>query len=220
MDRLARKIVNQAQTAALNDNTIADYLRSVTYAFPKKRKLGKNPRRVLKPQLMEAKATTLLYDAAIDFVDQAAWDRMLDKYKQDYVPKHRAPEYVIDEATDDTEAYYAWEYERDVINDFVTAVRSGQEQGASENGVTDFVWIAVVDDRTDECCLWRDGLLVSEIEKQLKAHVHEDENCVLGSNGLVPPLHFNCRCSLAPATDEIPEKPDVDYKSFEDWLNT
>ena len=122
--------------------------------------------------------------------------------------------------TAEGEEYYAWEYERDITNDFVYAVREGAIEAAKENGITDFVWIAVVDDKTDACCLWRDGLLTSEIEAKLKEHESEDEDCNLGGSGLVPPLHFNCRCSLAPATDAIPQKPEVDYASFDKWLET
>ena len=91
---------------------------------------------------------------------------------------------------------------------------------AQENGITDFVWIAVVDDKTDLCCLWRDGLLTSEIQAKLSEHADDDAGCDLGGDGLVPPLHFNCRCSIAPATDAVPKKPDVDYQSFDQWLET
>lgn len=164
----------------------------------------------------------------LDREGEAAWDDMLDSYKKDFVPVWRAPEYVVDipitdpthQVTTGEDVWYAWEFERDLTNEFVKSVREGTVEAATENGVTDFVWIAVIDSATDACCRWRDGLLVSEIEKELGGHKDEDAECALEDEGLVPPIHFNCRCTLAPATDNIPDKPDIDSPSFEQWLET
>jgi hypothetical protein len=44
--------------------------------------------------------------------------------------------------------------------------------------------------------------------------VETDESYIL--NGVVS---HNCRCTLAPAVDDIPEIPDNNLAEFEDWLN-
>jgi len=227
LDKLRRRIVNQAQSSAMNDSTVNDFMINVMQAFPKPR-VVRRPKRILKPQLMEADDPTDLNvsqlsedppaDVALDFIDDQAWQDMLEYYKEDYVPQWRAPEYLVDLPTSDEETWYAWEFERDLVNEFVQSVRDGQIEAANENGITDFVWIAVVDNVTDACCLWRDGLLVSEIEQSLDDHQDEDDECNAEGDGLTPPLHFNCRCTLAPATDEIPEKPDTQGNEFDDWL--
>lgn len=255
MDRLGRKIVGMAHSSALNAKDKEAFLIDVLQAFPQKKSV-KVPRRILKPKLMEADgqkpaapnisistgdpdwlqtyqdarrqgATSAEATMLLDQVGQATWNEMLDDYKSEFVPKWRAPEYVVDIPITDptiqrdgTEVWYAWEFERDMTNEFVAAVRDGQIDSAKENGITDFVWIAVIDSVTDACCRWRDGLLVSEIEAQLDNHTDDDEECRLDGDGLVPPIHFNCRCTLAPATENIPDKPDDGSSSFEEWLES
>ena len=45
--------------------------------------------------------------------------------------------------------------------------------------------------------------------------VSEDESYIL--NGSVS---HNCRCALAPATDDLPETPASNEKDFDAWLNS
>lgn len=239
LDKLRRKILTQAQTAALTSDNVEDYLRSVMRAFPEAKSL-KRPKRILKPQLVEADVTDPLvdpenipegtlttiqmgvrkYDQATDFIDETEWNAMVDSYKSTYVPEYRDPANVLSQTLADEDGIYAWEFERDLTQEFVVSVRDGMVDAANDNGITDFVWISIVDDKTDSCCLWRDGLLTSEIEKQLASHEDEDAECNIDSDGIVPPLHFGCRCSLAPATDAIPDKPDTGAKEFEEWINS
>lgn len=226
MDRLGRNIVSRAQSSALLAKDEFDFLFDVLLSFPKK-KVYKRPPRVLKPQLMTEADAPQKSDIAIDMIDDNTWLDMVDEYKTEYIPKWRAPENIIDiPVTDPTitaggeEVWYAWEFERDLTNEFVKSVRDGQIDAAKDSGITDFVWVAVIDSATDACCRWRDGLLISEIEKQLKQHESEDDECDLDTDGLNPPLHFNCRCTLAPATDNIPEKPGPESKDFEEWLES
>lgn len=249
MDRLSRKIVTMAQSSALNAKDLEAYLIDVVQAFPQKKR-AKVPRRILKPELMteaggsppspkmsitvgtpdwqkkynaarsdgatSAEATDLLSEDA-----RAYWDDLLNAYKDEYVPKWRAPEYVIDipiidpsVQMDGSEVWYAWEFERDMTNEFVKSVREGQIESANENGITDFVWIAIIDSATcDDCCgdygcRDFDGLLISEIEK------------MTGGGTTAAPAHFNCRCTLAPATENIPDKPDDGSAEFEQWLES
>ena len=238
-DRLRRRVVSQAQSAAIGDDEPKKFLTSVLAAFPRPRRV-KRPTRILKPSLMEADDPRDPFarlgginpperfggendedlSAAIDLIDDAAWQEMVEEYKQDVVPSWRGPESIVDIPTTDGDTWYGWELERDLTNEFVQSVRDGTIEAAKENGITDFVWIAVVDDVTDACCLWRDGLLVSEIEEQLADHESADAECDVEDDGLTPPLHFNCRCTLAPATDEIPEKPNDGMVEFDDWLNS
>lgn len=247
MDRLGRKIVSTIQTSALNAPDMESFLQDVMSAFPT-RKAYKRPPRSLKP-LQESDRRTIssgvpdwqqTYEDAraegataaeatmlLDQEGQAAWDDMVQAYKNEYIPEWRAPEYVVNIPITDptiqqdgTEVWYAWEFERDMTNEFVNAVREGQIQGAKDAGITDFVWIAVIDSVTDACCRWRDGLLVSEIKDRLPQHEDEDDSCNLENDGLTPPLHFNCRCTLAPATDNIPDKPDDGAAEFNEWLDT
>lgn len=221
-DRLRRKIVSYAQGAAIQATDPQDFAIDVFMAMPKARKVTV-PRRTLKP-LREADEVRINkkppVDIAIDNIDGDAWKDMLDAYTAEYIPKYRGPEYVIDLPTKEGDTWYAWELERDLTNEFVSSVRDGQISAARDAGITDFVWIAVIDDKTDPCCAWRDGLLISEIEDQISDHEDDDAQCNMDSNGLNPPLHFNCRCTLAPATDSIPDKPDDAAKDFEEWLNT
>lgn len=232
MDRLRRKVLNQAQSSALNAPTAEAFLIDVMQSFPQTR-VVKRPKRILKPKLMESGpwdnwappqlnsqiiSDNPPADVAIDNIDDAAWQDMLDAYKNDFLPKTRGPEYIVNMPVSDADTWYAWEFERDMTNEFVQSVRDGQVEAATDNGITDFVWIAVVDAVTDACCLWRDGLLVSEIAAQLSDHSDEDGECSIDGDGLTPPIHFNCRCSLAPATDDIPSKPNDNGAEFDDWL--
>jgi len=82
-------------------------------------------------------------------------------------------------------------------------------------GVKDLNWIAVIDDRTDDCCLWRDGLTTMEIEDELNGN-HADDDC----DATTPPAHFNCRCRLAPVTDDLPDVPASNQIDFEEWLDS
>ena len=220
IDRLRRRLASYAQAAALTAKNETDFAQDVYAAFPRARKVSV-PRRILKSnQHMEAAGDSKA-DFAIDNVDDDTWNEMLDSYMNEYVPKTRSPEYIIEQpSVTGEDTWYAWEFERDLTNEFVQAVRDGQIAAANENGITDFVWIAVVDDRTDQCCLWRDGLLVSEIEEKSADHEGEDDDCNVEGDGLTPPIHFNCRCTLAPATENIPERPDDGAQDFEEWLNS
>ena len=225
MDRMRRKIVSFAQGAALNAPDQTAFLIDVMQCFPKKKMVRKHPRRILKPELMEA--THVISDdpaaeVSIDNIDDAAWQDMLDSYMTDYVPQWRDPAFVVDlpnpsgtVQADGTEVYYAWEYENDITNEFVQSVRDGQKDAATENGITDFVVISIIDSHTcDNCCgdfgcADFDGLLVSEVEE------------MTGGDQTTPSYHPGCRCTLAPATENVPDKPDDNMNQvFDDWLST
>jgi hypothetical protein len=113
---------------------------------------------------------------------------------------------------------YGWELEQQLTHDFVKSVRDGQIDAANVNGINEFIWIAIIDQRTCElCCEWRSGLTTSEIEKTLADNPELKEHCDV----VVPPAHFNCRCGIAPVAIDL-ETTDIqttDAKEFDDWLN-
>lgn len=155
-----------------------------------------------------------------EFIDEDEWQEILRAYKTQYVPKWRDPrsgqlESPVSVGESEEVAVYPWQLEREITDDFVTRVNNGTHEGAKAQGITDFVWIAIVDDRTDDCCLKRDGLTVTEIRAKLKGE-WADDKC----RASVPPAHPNCRCRVAPATGDLPEVPESNEADFYDWLNS
>lgn len=153
-----------------------------------------------------------------DFVDHLEYEDIVSTYKKEYVPEWRDPRHDTGEIdVADTGGYqvYSWQLENEMTEDFVTKVRTGSHEGARKQGISDFVWIAVLDSHTDECCEKRFGLTTSEIKDKLSGEWSGDE-----CRAIVPPAHFNCRCSLAPATDDLPDVPESNESDFEEWLNS
>lgn len=148
-------------------------------------------------------------------IEKDEWTGILDDYYSEYFPGDsylRSPYGKIFDTEDG--ARYAWQLEQDVSEDFVSQVRDGENEAANDQGITDMQWIAVLDNKTDDCCAWRDGLTTSEIEKKLD---DQDDDC---DDALAPPLHPLCRCRLAPMTDDFPETAQADFGSFDNWLET
>lgn len=189
-------------------------IQSLIYKLPKS-KAAERRRALKKVQVTEAdRDSDYESDLSSGLITDEEWEDILTQYKSE-ISVDRSPEtyFSIAKGADEVKRY-AWEMESEIVQDFVQQVRLGQIDAANENGITDFIWIAVVDDRTDECCLWRDGLTTKEIEQKLKTDHREDE-CQTS----VPPAHFNCRCALAPATENIPDVPASNQAEFEKWLN-
>jgi SPP1 gp7 family putative phage head morphogenesis protein len=148
------------------------------------------------------------------WVTNKSWRNMVQDYKTEYGINNRGPEDIVNLPDSGGQQIYAWELERDLTQQFVEDVRAGQVDAMKKNGIIDFIWISIIDDRTDECCAWRDGLLVSEIKDALKGE-HSDDEC----DAIVPPAHVNCRCTLAPAMESIDEvTPSSDLPEFDEWL--
>src|SRR6185437_4775464 len=230
LDRIKRKVITFAQSSAMpkangKPDTEQEYLTHIARAFPQRKVVKRPPKALYK--VTEADPKKQKIDMSVATVDPDQWAQMVSDYKDDVVPRWREPEYTVNipitdgtiQATTGDEVWYAWEFEKDLVNEFVQSVRDGQVDAAKDNGITDFVWIAVIDSATDECCAWRDGLLTSEIQAKLDDEGESD--CPDGSGeGVTPPIHFNCRCTLAPATDDIPDRPDDGEKDFDEWLNS
>ena len=227
-DKLRRKILNAVQLSRINEDSTKDMIERVKRALPPSRAV-RRPARILKT-LKEARVSvngqemTILQlgakgddtvNLAQGFMDEELWDQLLEEYLTDYVPQYREPKMIFDvEVGGDTEEWYGWEIEQYVTHDFVDRVRRGQDEAAKQNGITDFMWISVIDDKTDECCAWRDGLTSAQIEAKLPQH--KDDEC----DAIVPPAHFNCRCTVAPMLDTMTDEPTVNVTEFEEWLNS
>lgn len=217
LEVMRRNLLNEIQRSAVSELDLDSFHQALAKIIPKRRRIESKRKALFKPVMREADQRPKQPVVAHEFIDEETWDVILDDYKEEFVPKWRGPEHVLDQAgpRPTKDDYYAWQFEKELTQDFVQQVREGQIDAAQENGITDFVWIAVVDDVTDECCLWRDGLTTKEIELELKTKRRNDE-----CDTSVPPAHFNCRCTLAPALEGIPDKPESNIGSFEEWLSS
>lgn len=208
------KILKAFEQGLVIDESSNDVFNRVIKAFPPCERYSKPPR-VLK-KIKEAERSKRI-DAANGFVTDEQWQDVVHDYLNEYVPQYsvRSPDRVMDikQPSGEYEERYGWEIEKETNHAFIDQVRSGQNETANQNGYTDMVWISILDDKTDDCCEWRNGLTSSEIEAKLEGE-HADDEC----DAIVPPAHFNCRCSLAPYTEDIGEPEKVDFSDFDEWL--
>lgn len=215
LNKFKYKLLKALELGLILRDDAKEVLSRVEMTYPKMKRY-KRPPRVMKRALEEA-GSGIKKDAALGFVSDHEWDQIVNEYKRKYIPKTRGPQYVydlhVDKTGEDYEEWYGWEIEQNLNDSFVQKVRQGQVDAAKQNGFTDMVWIAIVDDKTDECCLWRDGLTVTEIEARLR-EMNPDDDC----EGSVPPVHPNCRCTLAPYSEAIETIPQTDFKDFDSWL--
>lgn len=216
---LKSKVLRAIKMAEIMKDSPAKAIVKIRRAFPHITDISKGPKvlRRLKP-MREADKPNLTFGV----IDKDTWDQALTDYAEDDIPGPRGPDdkmilfSVGDQGDVEFHERYEWEIEQEVTQDFVEQVRDGQIDAANENGIDDFMWIAVSDDHTDECCLSRDGLSSSEIESQLKSGKIDSELC----DAEVPPAHFNCRCVPAPISSDLPDTAPPDYGSFDDWLDS
>lgn len=242
MNKLRRKIISSIEYSLAFGEPVEKAMGRVFMDLPKTKYLAK--KKVLKTvKVTEASGRRPKFIGEMDSVeitiggkkgisfgfewDQETWDNMITELASEHVFTDRSPEKFLDmknpyndlkirDKIPEEDKIYAWEIEQETVHDFVERVRSGQVEAAKKNGFNEFVWIAVLDDRTDECCEWRSGLLTSEIEHRLKTDMVND-HC----RAVVPPAHFNCRCTLAPASNDIEavDNTDVDME-FDAWLRS
>lgn len=220
LSRIRRDVLSAVELSRVMEEDLSSAVARVRRAFPGRKPFARPPRH-LRPVLREADKREKPEPLSTGFVDNAAWLEMVQDHKTEYVPEWRGPDQEfpredypnLKDIGSDDETVYGWEIEQALTHDYVSQVRDGQISGAQDQGIKDFVWIAIVDDKTDECCLWRDGLTTTEIESKLDS---QDDDC---EGATVPPGHFNCRCGLAPATEELPQAPASNAGEFDDWLN-
>lgn len=240
-NKLRRQIISALEYSLAFGETVDKALGRVFLIFPRQTPLPK--KKVLKTVKLEEarKPTFSKYSQSNDSIeidptreqptfgfefDEETWAKVIDDIGNDYAFTDRSPDAFFDmknpyndlpikNRLPEEDKIYAWELENEVVNDFVEQVRSGQVDAAKKNGISDFVWIAILDDRTDECCEWRNGLLTSEIKARLETDKSGD-HC----RAIVPPAHFNCRCTLAPATEDLEAVDNSDTeREFDEWLN-
>lgn len=210
--RLKNRVMEAFIQGMLVEDDLADLKKKIDRAFPEVITV-KRPKRLLK-RVKEAEkivSDNKRASLSVGVVDDDAWQQAVRDYNdaREIVPRGTKGTVEFEE-----EEQYYWEVQKEITEDFVQKVRTGQVDAANKNGITDMMWIAIIDDRTDECCKKRDGLTSSEIEEKLSDEWKDDE-----CDAIAPPAHYNCRCSLAPVTDKLPETKEFDYGDFEEWLN-
>lgn len=215
LTKIKQKIVNSVKLSRLNKETTNQMIDRVIKSLPKK-KIIKRSRAILKKVTESDKEVgDPITNSA--YITDDEWENIVDDYKNEYVPKFRGPETVFDiesPGEEDLSESYGWEIENQITHDFVSQVREGQMDAADQNGIDDFEVIAIIDENTcEECCgdygcVDFDGMLTSEIV------VMTD-----GDND-VPPFHFNCRCTIAPVLENMPEDVESNKSEFDQWLNS
>lgn len=211
--KIVRKLQNLQDLSSVEDRDLS--AQEIFSAFPKMMDISSKP--ILK-KVREAGRKPI--DVSMSQIDDEEWDDILSDYKDDYALNNRGPEEIlgIRGSSKSSEKVYSWEVERDATHDFVLATRQGMTDAATKNGIKEFVWIAVIDNRTCDCtgcCLPRDGLTTSEIERLLKTRWKKSEY-----RTSVPPAHINCRCTLAPVTKDLPPVPTSKIGDFLSWLES
>lgn len=228
LDKLRADIEQAYQLSQVQDDKVQDALERIARAFPAYTTM-KQPKRVLQ-KMREAdtdriKMLNLGKIGQTGFMDQEAINDAVDDYLFDYIDIDRSPaakviaintdEDMVDEMVDSEgiKQRYSWELEREMSGDFVRQVRDGEQDAADQNGVTDLMWLAIIDNKTcDDCCDGsgcsdRDGLTSAQIEDKF-------------GEPITPPAHFNCRCRSVPVTEELPSEEGPDFEDFHDWLSS
>lgn len=217
LERLKRKVIDAVQMSRILKDTPAEAVERALAIFPRPKKVKRM--QVLTRVLREAYRKDPEEDGdpitGPQFIDGQEWQDIVDEYKDAYIPAWRDPRYTLEEQTPDEggAVVYPWQVENEMTEDFVDKVRAGENEGANAQGITDFVWVAILDSHTDDCCVWRDGLTSTEIEEMLDGERADDE-----CRATAAPAHFNCRCRNVPATDELPDKPADNSQDIEEWL--
>lgn len=225
--RLKRDVLDAFQLSQTLESPLDEMLDRLKRAFPSSKSL-KRPPNALR-SIQESDVTDLnqyklgKVGLSSGTVDSDTWEEMLDDYTSDELPASiyaRSPAdkilfFSVDEDGQvDMTQRYEWELENEMTEDFVSSVRAGEIDAANQNGISDFMWLAVIDKRTDDCCAVRDGLSSSEIEDKLESGDIDSSEC----DAITPPAHFNCRCRPVPVSDDLPDEAPPDFGSFDDWL--
>lgn len=212
--KLKSRIIQAFNLALVQELTPQETLDKVKGAFPKLQTYQRPPRE-LKP-IREAGFDPNDPDQKqfldLSFVSDTDWNLAVQAYKDTELSPTRFDQSL---ATSGPFAQYNWELEQDVTDDFVKQVRDGQVQAANDLGIKDFVWVAIIDDKTDECCLKRSGHTSQEIQKMLDNGKLKPEVC----DAVTAPAHPSCRCQMAPVAS-VNQVEGPDWKSFGDWLNS
>lgn len=223
LDRLRRDVVDALQQASIRKapdgtplNSPRDIFQAVIKVFPNvKRQRVVHELSKIKESDKKKSDDDEVNEIATGSVDDNDWNQIVDAYTTGYIPEYRGPDYQInpnEPGWPADEKVYATDIEREMTDDFVKAVRDGQVEAANQNGISEFIWLAILDDKTcEDCCQPRDGLTTSEIQEGIDSG--ELDEC----DALCPPAHVACRCRLAPMVDSDQEPVTVDTEGFDDW---
>jgi hypothetical protein len=223
---LLRDVVQAFQLSQVMESPWPETLERIQRAFPSKRAL---PRRMARVRMTESSrwqqpppedgSEQETPNFSFGTMDDADWQEAVDDYQDEFIKSGRGPYdsvFGTDENPDADGFRYQWEIENEVTNDFVQSVRAGDVDAANENGITDFVWISILDPKTcQDCCVPRDGMTSAEIEEALESGKLDADAC----DAIAPPAHMNCRCRPGAATADLPEQSPPDFGSWDDWLD-
>ena len=214
--RIQRDVIDTLESSVLTEQNAQYILDDIGFAFPKTRAVRPpGIKKLVTKQIKEARKPSDKKTGLISgFIDDDVWDQVVQDYLDAEIPT-RGPEdqVTIVSPGKGEEERYTWEVEQEITQDFLNQVRDGQIDAAKQNGIEEFMWISIIDKKTDECCDWRHGLTSSEIESALNDE-HSDDDC----DAVVPPAHFNCRCNLAPVTSEVMDEEPLELGDFDSWL--
>lgn len=213
--KLQNDIVMAFVRALLNESSPLEVVKAVQQAYPQIQSYRRPPRKI-KP-LREADSDPgQEYDFYHGLTNDQDWEEAVQAYKDAELPAGRFDQFAVSFDPEAGYFAYGWEQEQNANDDFVQAVRAGQVAGAEEMGIKDFVWIAVIDNKTCHvCCLPRNGKTTSEIESMLASGKLDASRC----DAVTPPAHPYCRCDIGPvaSTDEV---SGPNWKDFGDWLES
>ena len=170
-------------------------------------------KKVKKPLIREAKKFTTLDkvdELSQSFISENDWDSILSDYKADFIPLYRNDKTESGRFYRDENDVYASDVERLATDEWLQGVKDGTNEAAIAAGVTDLMWVAVLDSHTREEHERRDGLLKSEIEDKLE----NDSDWKDDEYDSVAPSGFNCRCRSVPY---IPEA-EGETGDFDSWI--
>lgn len=216
---VSRNLMSSIEYARIRGENRDDLIPRLLRALPRTKRF-KRARRALKQVTREAEPKKKEFPVSVQaYIPEQEWQAMVADYADEYIPETRGPEYVYDMEPkdgigDELEERYGWDLERELANDFVSSVRSGQNETANQNGIVDFSVIAVIDSHTcDDCC---DGVGCVDFDGKTTAEI---EQMTDGAQS-APPFHFNCRCTMAPMLDNMPELEQSNEEDFRSWLNS
>jgi hypothetical protein len=219
--RVEEKIIGAFKLARIQELPTLEFIDKVKSVFPRKAKLPNRNTALLQPKLKESAGdsqTVKGVSYSTGLITNEEWSGILDSYERGLeMYQYRKPEVAGEKIylpSEDGEAYL-WELEQEATQNFVYEVRAGSKDSAEFAGIKDFVWVAIMDDKTDECCAWRDGLTVTEIEHRLSTD-KKDDDCQAST----VPAHFNCRCDMVPLSENVNEVSPPGGERFDEWLRS
>lgn len=218
LNKIRRKLDSVSELAKVKGQQLT--LEEIFAAFPKLKPIKQKP--MLQRMTESEKPEGAPENLTVDTISDDDWERILSDYLHEYVPTNRGPEAVLSDedmasqgaSPDYYGKTYQWELEGDVTHDFVQTVRAGENDAAEQMGITDFIVVSVIDNKTCEGCCGDfgcvdfDGHTITEIVRMTNGQYK------------APPYHFCCRCGIEPVGDDLPDVPQSNKGEFDEWLNS